>query len=252
MHTMSLDEPELEIYIDILEKLGYGKLNYDALWKWASLLMLSSKYKDKITDIEESLIIEAGGGWSPVAPILSKIGYNVRNIDKNFNDMWFDPSNHMRITTEGSYQMISGDFLEYIKRIPDESVDVVLDGCSIIHFNTSATNINEGLYQSALEIKRVLKKDGIFIIASDSLYPDSNRIADNNGEMLYPERLLQCIENAGLKSLEELEIRCRPEAVLEVEKDGNQSNKLSFGKCLEGWETKSGIRLTATAGAFSK
>lgn len=249
MDTLSLDNKELSSYFKTLKELGYGNLNYDALWKWSSLLYQVDLIKDKLTGRN---IIEAGGGKSPVSAILSE-NYKVTNIDINFQDKWFPDNIGLESSAFNKVDKVPHNFLSYCRTIPSDSVDIVLDGCSIIHFDRSSENINKGLYDSAIEIKRILKPGGYFITASDCLYPDNPRdIKPNYGEMLYPERFFECVESTGLKSIYGLKIKCRPNAELVSEKPGPQHYKLYSEIPIEGWTTPNGLRLSILRGTFIK
>lgn len=245
---MSLDVSELQDKFGQLKSLGYERINYDALWKWSSILFLFDTIREKMVGNE---IIEAGGGHSPISKILSE-QYNVTNIDKDFNDRWFPEGIGLEIKESDSLHLIESDFIKHCKILPDNSIDVVIDGCSIIHFDTDTTNINKGLFESAKQIYRILKKDGYFIMATDVLYPDELKLK-SSGEFLYPSDVVKCVEKSGMRLTDTLKINCERHVQLYKEKWGsNTYDKLYFGFPIQGWETRNGLRLTVIRTIYKK
>lgn len=250
MHIMSSNIKHLNYEMDLLETLGYNQVNYDARWKWASLLNMFFQIQKELPKGYKPEILEAGGGHSPIGFLLSKIS-NYTNVDADFNDRWF-PSNIGVALPLLNQRVVEQDFLSYCATIQDSSIDIVLDGCSIIHFNTTPKRINKGLYDTCLEIKRILKPGGSFIIVSDSLYPEEEvNLKDNKGEFLYPQRLFECIESTGLKCTTELQTKFKKKIITVQETKDVQYKKLLPEKPIDAWYQGSKL-LTISAGIFKK
>jgi hypothetical protein len=72
-------------------------------------------------------------------------------------------------------KLSNASHIEYLKSIPSESVDVVIDSCSMIHFDSGQVDlegINDGIKQTIFEIQRILKKGGHFFTVCDVQIPD--------------------------------------------------------------------------------
>jgi len=94
------------------------------------------------------------------------------------------------------------DFLTYI---PNKKHDIIIDVCSMIHFNPNK-NIchNDGLYMCGEIVYNSLTDDGLFLFTSDCL----NRNLPNhynvlNREYIEPEQIIECFEKANLQYLPE-------------------------------------------------
>jgi SAM-dependent methyltransferase len=242
--TGNYDDVELEL--SKLRELGYFPLNLDALWKWASLLHMFEQVKPSLSG---NKVLEAGGGHSPVSKILSW-ECEVNNVDVNFNDVWipFD----MGLNVPDNSNKIQCDFIEYCKTLPDNSIDVVVDGCSMIHFDTSSDFINKGLKSSCDEIKRVLKDDGFLLMASDCLFPESSSVKGNSGELLYPNIWVDGVLSSGLSLVGDIDLQIDKNAILPKEMSGPSHIQVAFEYPIPGWTQTNGDQLTVFRGIFSK
>jgi SAM-dependent methyltransferase len=154
-------------------------------------------------------VVDIGGGRSPLTKILSNICF-ITNVDKYPNGNWF-PLNSMGDYEQVQYPLpfipenvayIDKDFLEWAETVPDNSFDYMYDSCSVIHFeHTSFKAKNDGCYKVGLEVKRLLKPGGYYIVASDLLHPMYKNLVSidqNIGEFLYLENMIAVYSQAGL------------------------------------------------------
>lgn len=199
--------------INWLNSIGYGDLNYDALWKWSGILNAI-----KSLGIEKfETCIDAGGGLSPIHYKLSEMG-KVINVDILFEQNWFPTRNNVYINShlENFYgenpQLIQQDFLSYMQSIPDDSIDLIIDGCSIIHFDTNHSLHplirNDGCFRAGKIIHQKLRSNGYFIVTSDTLHPwckEFVSLNNNYGEMLYWENTVDLYERCGFELVEKFD-----------------------------------------------
>jgi hypothetical protein len=183
----------------LLETNGYHTLNEDGLYKWASILQNIKTHKPN----KNYKILDVGGGYSAVTFFLSKEN-EVLNIDLNRNDNWFSTLTDGTISSlKEEYYNINNitfkelNFLTQHEQIPDNYFDIIIDGCSLIHFDPQPLGDikNKGLYQSAQIIAQKLKQDGIFVASSDLISPNSTE----TNEWLNPNSYIDCVEKGGLK-----------------------------------------------------
>jgi len=244
MHVMSTNIEDLKPYFKCLKDLGYCDINYDALWKWASILMWADKYFPETRGLK---ILEAGGGHSPLGWILGQNNEYI-NVDRDFTDRWFPKG--IGILNVFEHQITaSRDFIRYCEELPNKSIDIVIDSCSIIHFNTSSQNINKGLHDSCKQINRILKPAGIFITSSDTLIPENLTESRNTGELLFPLSFQECIESSGLRLISDSnDLDTCPFIISELN-NTPQHKKLVTGKPISGWKQGSET-LTISSGVF--
>jgi len=191
-------EKDFKILINTYNQMGYGDLNCDALWKWSAILYAF----EHIGDIKKKdfVAIDVGGGFSPLHFLLSNSG-RVINVDNAFDQNWFPVKDDHTYVNAGPFkynkeniQYKEMNFSEYIKQVPDNSIDFVYDSCSIIHFHprNKTIHLNYGCHLAGKEIYRVLKPNGYFLVSSDVLHPImENTIGaeKNRGEWLYPKNM---------------------------------------------------------------
>jgi SAM-dependent methyltransferase len=245
MEIMTKDVYNLSIYFDKLSELGYGNLNYDALWKWASILDFFYS-----TNFKNAKILDIGGGHSPISFILDK-EHDITNIDINFSDAWFPLNIGFGDIRNSKIKIIESNFFNACKNFENQTFDVIIDGCSIIHFDTNKENLNRGLQRALEEIKRLLKPEGCFIICSDSLYPEPPINIENSGEMLYPEQLYNTITKNGFSLISKLKLVPDNFKNLKYENEYPSSQKINYLDHSEGWiNRRTNQKLTISKGLF--
>jgi len=182
-----------------LKKIGYSgeydNLNYDATYKWAKILYCLDEVLDE--NKYGLTYLDIGGGISPIHYVLSTYG-KVYNLDFSF-DGWFPTKNgyYTKINNEfkklfdnhkKNIEYIQGDINETIKNIETNSIDCMVDGCSVIHMLNSFKN--KDLIK---EIERVLKPNAVFISVCDILNPFLSNYEDC--EFFYPNNLINFFHN---------------------------------------------------------
>lgn len=112
-------------------------------------------------------------------------GHDINNTQQNI----FDSNNiNTKILFKG------GDFFKRIDEVPDNSIDVAIDGCSITHFG-GKDGIN-CWNTAAKTLYTKLKKNGYMIISSDVKH--SENIEESygaiNDEFIYPNDIIKIFE----------------------------------------------------------
>jgi hypothetical protein len=183
---------------DKLVQLGYGDLNFDALWKWSAILTARAT----LPRLPGGKSIDIGGGYSPVHHLCS-LEEQVINVDRNFNDGWFESKDQKYVKAQNTpscpanIQYIEEPFEQYAAKLPNSCIDRCYDGCSIIHFQktNNVGRYNDGCAVCADHISRLLKPGGYFIMSADTCAP---RIKSKNPEWLTAEQLRDCFMGSGL------------------------------------------------------
>jgi len=207
---------EMKEYFDYFDKINYGELNYDGLWKWAGILDSFYKLYGNITP-NFNTCVDIGGGLSPIQLILSNYG-KVINVDDCSHtggkclawfptrDMFYEESPGFDYKKE-NIEVIQKDFLTYIKSVPDNSIDLYVDGCSLIHFDVeSEYSFHDGITEIAHHMNRTLKPGGHFISTCDVFNPVMRDKLPNilrNDGITYPHILFKVFCNSGLIPLDE-------------------------------------------------
>lgn len=244
METMTKNTDCINEYINKLERLGYVEINYDAIWKWASLLYMFDGVKDKLSG---NKVVDAGGGLSPVCAIISELGFKYDNVERKFGANWFPKDIGLDVVETDNLKLIEMDFLDYTKNVESNSVDVVIDGCSIIHFDPNKEYKQSGLYATYNEISRILKDDGFLIVVSDILHPYSE-VEDDTGEFMNPKELIKRIKSSGLSPSKKLKIETSKNiGALEKKGSGHYGIK---NKNIDGYILQRGIPLSVLRGIF--
>ena len=161
--------------------------------KWTSILQCINalSWTDSYTNI-----LEIGAGNSVLPIMMADQQFEVTAIDKHIlnNSVTKD----IRIESE----II--DAFEYLKNIPNNSLDIVVDSCSIIHYDISPYYdgdhsdehaYNTGCVNIAKLLSQKLKPDGLFITVSDFA------LKNGDNEFMSLDNLMECYHFGGLKLL---------------------------------------------------
>lgn len=157
----------------------------DAMIKWCSIIDAALEI-----DLKYEKILDAGCGPSNLSLILKE---SFPTIDEIF---CIDRERISPLLTSSSIcKCFQGDFFEQAKNIPDESLDLIIDACSVTHFDTNSNvAANDGCHRLAKEATRILKKEGFFISVSDF-----SLLGNTKGEFIDIESMIQSYESGGLK-----------------------------------------------------
>ena len=176
-------------YIDLIRKNISAPPKDDALIKHSSIL----EAVEELGLNSEMLILDAGCGSPkhPGAPltIAKRTNSSLICIDRLFIGQQF-----LNYEKSSCYK---GDFFEICKGIGDSTVDVIIDGCSITHFDTASQFAkNDGCYRFGHEAMRILKPGGYFVCCSDVVNSEDDSIA---GEFITSKSLLEAFTAGGLQ-----------------------------------------------------
>ena len=172
---------------------GAGPPCCDAMFKYHQILE-----NIELTTIEAGSLLEPGCAASPLAAFITHrygfknaylfdyeivSGENIHNTQKRLFE------NNLNCTL-GFY---GGDFYKNIENVPDNSIDLIIDGCSVTHFCGNDSVHNSGV-MAWTKIKDVcdkkLKQNGCFIISTDVKYNKDITKFGSNGEFIYPKDIL--------------------------------------------------------------
>lgn len=189
--------------LECIKNTGYIKLpiSYDYIYKW-SIMLKYIKFFDLLKP--NNKFVDLGGGLSPLQFILSNNGCKVYNLDYNFLGWFpFKGKYNLYATDEfinlsnkniSNIEFIQGNILDTIKNIPDESIDCVIDTCSLHIFIGDGTN---GIMD---QISRILKSDGYFISVGDIA---NINLGKCDIEFKYPDDMAKILNsNENLKLIE--------------------------------------------------
>ena len=208
---------EMAPLFSYFDEIKYGNLNYDAIWKWSGILDAFYKIYGETPEFDQC--IDIGGGLSPIHLMMSNYG-KVKNVDDcshtggKFSG-WFpvDEDNVFYEESPGFHynkeniEYINSDFIKFIKTVPDNSVDLYVDGCSLIHVGPCANHsFHDGVGEVAYHMNRTLKSGGHFISTCDIYNP---KLKENYPNLLrwdgitYPEPLFKVYSDSGLVPVDE-------------------------------------------------
>ena len=130
----------------------------DAMVKWCSIIKTILDNK-----LEATSILDAGCGPSNLSLAIAEATQKTTQIFC----IDVEPISHKLLQTP-MCQCFRGNFFDMIKNIKDNALDLIVDGCSITHFDTNSNHQpNDGCYKTAQEAMRVLKPGGFLVTASD-------------------------------------------------------------------------------------
>jgi len=217
---------EWNFYFEYLREIKYDTLNYDALWKWAGILDSVCKLYGEHPKFETC--IDIGGGLSPIHLILSNYG-NIKNIDDYSHSngklgSWFPvkggkspdlniKENVFYVESPGFHyvkeniEYINSDIIEYLQSIPDNSIDLYVDGCSLIHVGPCSNySFHDGISDVMGHVHRTLKSGGYFISTADVYNPIMKERYPNllrSDGITYSESLFKIFCDSGLIPLDD-------------------------------------------------
>ncbi|EKX50841.1 hypothetical protein GUITHDRAFT_134947 [Guillardia theta CCMP2712] len=193
----------LQEEVDALRDIGYC-LNQDAIYKWAAILKTVRVLQEEHQTSSSMGLpptfssIDVGGGSSPLQFFMSQKG-SVTNIDINFLSSWFPidgegiyarADKSKLVFNRSNIHKIEGELLPELMRVPDGSIDLVYDACSLIHMWRHFARPEQGLERAVQEIHRILRPGGFFVVVSDVAHPDAQEVrefqhADSLASILY-------------------------------------------------------------------
>lgn len=155
--------------------------NDTAMVKWVTILE-----QFKLIGKNNLKVIDLGSADAVVPHIIASWGNDVTGIDLMNIDHWYSKS---------LAKMILGDALYELKQMENESVDVIIDSCSVHCFNPVWGDgiENWGWKSVSDEVFRVLKPNGRLLVSSDVT------LSKTPGEFISPENIIKIVETSGLK-----------------------------------------------------
>ena len=208
---------EMAPLFEYFDEIKYGNLNYDAIWKWSGIL--DAFYKIYGDNPEFDQCVDIGGGLSPIHLIISNYG-KVKNVDDcshtggkfsgwfpvDEDNIFYEESPGFQYNKE-NIEYVNSDFIKFIETVPDNSVDLYVDGCSLIHVGPCANHsFHDGVSEVAYHMNRTLKPGGHFISTCDIYNP---KLKENYPGLLrwdgitYPEALFKVYSESGLVAVDE-------------------------------------------------
>jgi hypothetical protein len=164
---------------------------YDALFKYYNIIKKISKH-----NIGKSInLLEPGCKYCTLSSFLSlKYSFNSAYLfdlpivsGKNISEI---QKNYFK-KTNTKLNFYPGNFYKTYNNILDNSIDLIIDGCSVTHFcgnglNSGITSWNK--FKKVCDLK--LKKNGICVISTDVKYNKDIQKTGANGEYIYPMDLI--------------------------------------------------------------
>ena len=205
---------KLDDLYDDIEEVGYLKnigyfdtdddiIGYCYIHKWSRMLRI---IKELGLFKKNMKFVEIGGGLSPIQFILANNGCQVYNFDLFFTHTWFPTINKFYVNATDKFinesnknisniNFIAGDMYETIKDIEDNSIDCLIDTCSIHTFiEENEHQISKKLLD---QITRILKPGGYLISVGDISNPNLGNYSDL---FKYPNNMAEILsQNENLK-----------------------------------------------------
>lgn len=115
------------------------------------------------------------------------------------------------------------DCIEFLTRQKDESFDLIIDSCSIIHFNSMGVKtiygrVNEGVLSSLDQISRILRPGGHFIMVSDVL---ASNVKQSVQSVQYEFMTSKQFRNIFSSYFSDVQFDCHPSLPMKVDLDFN-------------------------------
>lgn len=200
---------KLEDEFNFLNKIGYGDLNYEALYKWACV-MYNVKKTGLLKQNNDLNFVEIGGGLSPVQFYFSNFA-KVTNIEiwvRGIYNTWFPTEKDLLYSkcirdefrfNRDNITFLKEHFYNFANRQQSNSFDLVYDCCSAIHINRNKKEIEFVFPEFLKHVHRILKPGGFFIATMDIMHPSNKEYK----EFLHIETLLNMINNSDLNLVSE-------------------------------------------------
>ena len=152
-------------------------------------------------------ILDIGGGLSFLHLYFSQFSKVVNVELLGFGKTWFPTDNdglYTEITDEfresicfENIEYVEGDFFNFAAQVDSNEFDLIIDGCSIIHFNMKLlSNKEKAIQRVGKEIQRLLKPNGFFLSSTHCAHPASFEYRD----MVYLNTIINGYTEAGLVS----------------------------------------------------
>ena len=172
---------------------GSWCMNDDAVFKYYNILR-----QLELLDIEPKSIMEPGCQTCPLSSLISG-RYSIKRAHlfdyqrvsgKNIGEI---QKGLFKKNTKTELFFHGGDFFENVEKIDDNSVDLIIDGCSVTHF-CGSDEITYSGKKSWSKMKSVcdrkLSENGHFIISSDVKYSEDIELTGSSGEFVYPKDII--------------------------------------------------------------
>ena len=180
--------------LNIIENSYHKNITDDAIFKYGTIIDFIKTINNDI-----NVFIEPGCQICSLSAYICKT-CNVKNVHLydfdnvsgfKINDIQRNLFRINNIQTNVNFK--SGDFFANILNIENESVDLVIDGCSLTHFCGNDLIKNSGLNawkNSEKILFQKLKKGGYFLISTDVKYHENINEINSEGEFVYPADIL--------------------------------------------------------------
>jgi SAM-dependent methyltransferase len=213
-------ETEFNNFKNTIKNPNYMNGEYNTLhdlpFKYINIIKtlehLHQQKQDMGNELKINTLVDPGCAYSSLSAYIAKI-YNCSDVylfdfdvvsDKNIR---YEQNQIYHINNLlANIHFYGGDFYNNINKIPDSSIDLVIDGCSITHFCGNKGG-NESWNSFCKYIYPKLNKNGHIIIATD--INNSNDIENASGaaeEFLYPTDIIHIFEAHGFKLIVEQSI----------------------------------------------
>ena len=195
--------------VNSIMKYEYDKL-HDLPFKYINIL----RHLEKLINNNKLVVknmVDPGCAYSSLSAYISKL-YNVEtaylfdfDIVSNKNILQEQTKIFQETGARTKIQFYGGDYFSNVSNIPDNSIDLVIDGCSITHFcgNKEYSGISSWTNFCKL-IYPKLVKDAYIIISTDIKDVNSNdqihtieSISGSTAEFLYPNDIITIFNENG-------------------------------------------------------
>jgi SAM-dependent methyltransferase len=221
------ENDEIRQSLSELHKLNPFGFIHRKDWEWAVGIIAMKRFK-KLN--HNNLAVGVGSGTEPIPFYLANKLKHVYATDlygerenwKNASpsDFHYNPKNYAPFPYKADALTVlrmNGTKLEF----PSETFDIAFSFSSIEHFGGKN---HSGSLKSMKEIERILKKDGIAIIATEYIINDKNHPEFFNRKTIYSD-LIDKLDS--LKLVESLDLRITTktlDTVMDIEIDANWNN----------------------------